>query len=602
MEKEYPLNRETVWNLLSDTDRLNRIIGLFSVTFKPAEKVAGKTFHREALAKVGGVVPLKWREYPFQWEKYENYMVERAYGGGPLKHFRGGIELGDSDITLPDGGKGTRVRLIGEFTPRNVIGIAAVQLTGVQSMKNTMKYLDDYLELIDEGVETPLIGAIKVKANLDKLKSMEEQLINKPVNPLYIARLKKLLITGDNSEVTKMQPIEIARRWGVNSQEVIRLFLYATKVGLVNLSWNLICPNCRVSKVEYTSLTKLQEQFHCDLCGINYNANFGKYVELTFTVHPSIRVAHDNTYCVGGPMISPHVEIQQVITSGKSYKLMLPSNVENLRVRILQANHILTFQKSSLKDQKEHSIEYTEKGWSDKEIEVGPDTSFIQIVNSTHNEIIFVLEKNEWSKDVLTAAMVTSMQEFRDLFSAEVLSPGQQVGIENVTILFSDLQDSTNLYELVGDADAYGHVRRHFEFLTHWISENSGGVVKTIGDAVMAVFHLPEDAVKAAIQIQQHISEFNQLSKDPIVLKIGLYSGPTIAVNSNNRLDYFGRTVNIAARIQGESVGNDIVFSHEYLENEDIQSFLKENLIELEQFTATLKGIEANIELVRCTI
>lgn len=602
MEKEYPLNRETVWNLLSDTDRLNRIIGLFSVTFKPAGKVAGKTFHREALAKVGGVVPLKWREYPFQWEKYENYMVERAYGGGPLKHFRGGIELEDSDITLPDGVKGTRVRLIGEFTPRNVIGIAAIQLTGVQSMKNTMKYLDDYLQLIEDGRETPLFGATKVKVNLDKLKSMEEQLINKPVNPLYIAKLKKLLIIGDNSEVTKMQPIEIARRWGVNSQEVVRLFLYATKVGLLNLSWNLICPNCRVSKVEYTSLTKLREQFHCDLCGINYNANFGKYVELNFTVHPSIRVAYDNTYCVGGPMISPHVQVQQVITSGKSYQLLLPANVEKLRVRILQANHMFTFQKKSSNIQNELSIEYTEKGWSDTEIEVGPNASCIQLANSTHDEIVFVLEKNEWSNDVLTAAMVTSMQEFRDLFSAEVLSPGQQVGIENVTILFSDLQDSTHLYELVGDADAYSQVRRHFEFLTHWISDNSGGVVKTIGDAVMAVFHLPEDAIKAAIQIQQHISEFNQESKDSIVLKIGLYSGPTIAVNSNDRLDYFGRTVNIAARIQGESVGNDIVFSQGYLENEDIQSFLKENLVELKQFSATLKGIEENMELVRCTV
>lgn len=601
MEKEYPLTREKVWDLLSDTDRLNRIIGLFSVKFKPAEKSPGKTFYREALAKVGGIVPLTWREYPFQWMKYENYMVERAYGGGPLKHFRGGIELEDADIILPDGSSGTRVRLIGEFTPRNVIGIGAVQVTGVQSMKNTMKYLDDYLQLFNDGKETSL-GATKVKVNLEKLKSLEEQLKTKPVNPLYIAKLHKLLITGDDSDVTKMQPIEIARSWGVHSQEVVRLFLYATKVGLLNLSWNLICPNCRVSKVEYSSLSKLEELFHCDLCGINYNADFGKYVELNFTVHPSIRVAYDNTYCVGGPLISPHVQIQRVITSGESYQFMIPANVEKLRVRILQANHMLTFQNVASNIQKELSIEYTDKGWSDTKIEVGSDASSIQIVNSTNDEIIFVLEQNEWSKDIMTAAMVTSMQEFRDLFSSEVLSPGQQVGIENVTILFSDLQGSTSLYELVGDAGAYGQVRSHFEFLTRWISKNSGGVVKTIGDAVMAVFHLPEDALKAAIQIQQHVSEFNRDYEDPIILKIGLYSGPAIAVNSNDRLDYFGRTVNIAARIQGESVGNDIVCSKDFFENESIYSLLQNNKAEVDSFKVVLKGIDEHMGLIRLRI
>jgi len=81
---------------------------------------------------------------------------------------------------------------------------------------------------------------------------------------------------------------------------------------------------------------------------------------------------------------------------------------------------------------------------------------------------------------------------------------------------------------------------------------------------------------KSSHQIQQHVSEFNRDYEDPIILKIGLYSGPAIAVNSNDWLDYFGRTVNIAARIQGESVGNDIVCSKGYLENEIIYSLLKQ--------------------------
>jgi class 3 adenylate cyclase len=244
-------------------------------------------------------------------------------------------------------------------------------------------------------------------------------------------------------------------------------------------------------------------------------------------------------------------------------------------------------------------MNYTDDGFAESEIRFSENVNSMLIVNESSADIVLVVEKTEWNPLILTAAKVTSMQEFRDLFSSEVLSPGQQVGIENVTILFSDLLGSTSLYELIGDAEAYGQVRRHFDFLTQWIGKNSGGVVKTIGDAVMAVFHLPEDALNAAIQIQQHVNDFNEGRRDPIVLKIGLYSGPAIAVNSNDRLDYFGRTVNIAARIQGKSDGNDIVFSEDYLNNEIIQSLFTTNNAELEPFSANLKGIDENMKLVR---
>ncbi len=602
MEKDYPLSRETVWNLLSDTDRLNRIIGLFSVKFKPANQLPGKTFYREALAKVGGIVPLIWKEYPFQWDKYENYMVERAYEGGPLKHFRGGVELEDTDVILPDGSNGTKVRLIGEFTPRNILGIGAVQFTGVQSMKNTMKYVDDYLEAIQAEKPLPSDISPKVKINLDQLSILEEKLASMPVNPTYIEKLHQFLSTSDSSDVSKMRPIYLAKKWNVDELEVIRLFLYATKVGVMNLSWNLICPNCRVSKVEYSSLKSLEQQFHCDLCGINYNANFGKYVELNFSVHPAVRVAYDNVYCVGGPMISPHVHIQQVIERGQRFELKIPQKPNDFRVRILQANHVLELEAFNTTSSEPIVVDYVDEGFTQEEVRFSEGMNTMQIVNSSSADIVLVLEKKEWNSDVLTAAQVTSMQEFRDLFSSEVLSRGQQVGIENVTILFSDLLGSTSLYELVGDADAYGQVRRHFEFLTEWIAKNSGGVVKTIGDAVMAVFHMPEDALKAAIQIQQHVTDFNKGRRDPIVLKIGLYSGPAIAVNSNDRLDYFGRTVNIAARIQGQSEGNDIVFNEEYLSNESILSLLTKSHATLEPFHANLKGIDENMKLVRIRV
>src|SRR5205823_1419852 len=83
------------------------------------------------------------------------------------------------------------------------------------------------------------------------------------------------------------------------------------------------------------------------------------------------------------------------------------------------------------------------------------------------------------------------------------------------------------------------------------IMEHRGALVKTIGDAVMAVFHAPADAVAAGLAIQAGIAAYNAAAPgDPLCVKLGLHSGPCIAINANDVLDYFGTTVNVAARVQ----------------------------------------------------
>ncbi|WP_407407024.1 adenylate/guanylate cyclase domain-containing protein [Peribacillus sp.] len=598
IEKDFPLSRSFVWKVLGDNDRLNRFIGLFPVEFGKVENKQGGIFYRDAIAKVAGFVDILWKEYPFQWVKNEQYTFERIYEKGPFTKLVTTFEFLESTIYE----NGCKVLIKSEFTPRNLLGLAAIPLIGIKSMKNTIRYVDEQMLVANGTIEKIHYQKKSVgQVNLEELNRLETLLDEAPVNPDYRIKLHGLLRDGESNDVVKMNPYKVASEWGAEPLEVLRLFLYATKAGLLNLSWNLICPNCRVSKVEYTTLSKLKGQFHCDLCGIDYNADFGKYVELNFSVHPSIRKAYDQVFCVGGPMITPHVHMQRVIQKGNSFAFPLPDGFVKMRIRVLQANHIVTFDEWP-EDENIKGMAYTyeDNGWHRSGEQYNLKNDEMMISNESSSDIVVVMEKAEWNQEVVTAAWVTSLQEFRDLFSSEVLSPGQQVGIESVTILFSDLQGSTSLYESIGDADAYGQVRRHFEFLSHWISKNSGGVVKTIGDAVMAVFHLPEDALKAAIQIQEHVSEFNATVGDPIVLKLGLYSGPAIAVNSNDRLDYFGRTVNMAARVQGQSAGHDLVLSEDALQNEKMQAIIMGlERFEIIPFKASLKGINDDVALIQ---
>jgi class 3 adenylate cyclase len=146
-------------------------------------------------------------------------------------------------------------------------------------------------------------------------------------------------------------------------------------------------------------------------------------------------------------------------------------------------------------------------------------------------------------------------------------------------------------------------VQRHFTFLINCIALHQGALVKTIGDAVMAVFPRPEAAVQAALDIQAKIGAFNreQHIDPPLVIKIGIHHGPMIAINANNRLDYFGRTVNIAARAQEESVGGDVIVTVDLLRHLAVQQVLK-GLPTPRPFTVLLKGIAGPMTLYRLTL
>jgi len=217
-------------------------------------------------------------------------------------------------------------------------------------------------------------------------------------------------------------------------------------------------------------------------------------------------------------------------------------------------------------------------------------------VNDADFELAALIEDRTWARDALTAPEVISLQAFRDLFAEATLRPGDDAGVSQVALLFTDLRGSTALYERVGDAAAYNIVREHFALLAAIVREHDGAVVKTIGDAVMASFSDPARAVRAAIAMQGEIGSSSQGFRD-LVLKVGVHAGPSVVVTLNDRLDYFGSTVNMAARLQGESTGGDIVLSRAVADDPAVREVLA--AVPQRQETVALKGFAEPVGFVR---
>jgi len=177
---------------------------------------------------------------------------------------------------------------------------------------------------------------------------------------------------------------------------------------------------------------------------------------------------------------------------------------------------------------------------------------------------------------------------------------GESLTVADITYLFTDLKQSTPLYENVGDVNAYFLVRQHFEILNKIIRERSGTVVKTIGDAVMAAFERPQDAVRASVEMIEELSRFNQTLSRPLGLKVGVHRGRAIAVTLNDRIDYFGQDVNIAARVQGLADVNEVCISAAVMQAPGVGDLVRSRSVSRDY--ENLKGVGQKMEIHRVRI
>src|SRR6187431_2451920 len=183
-------------------------------------------------------------------------------------------------------------------------------------------------------------------------------------------------------------------------------------------------------------------------------------------------------------------------------------------------------------------------------------------------------------KPFLTANRLLSNQTFRDIYRTDTLDVDQGLKITSLTFLFTDLKGSTALYDRVGDLVAYDLVRAHFRLLHEIVASEAGAVVKTIGDAVMATFPTPDRALAAALRMRDSVRD---LKKD-LLIKIGIHEGPCLAVTLNDHLDYFGQTVNIAARVQGLADERAIFVTKSVMQHPQVAGIIERNkLVPTEQ-------------------
>ena len=576
------LSASQLWPALADTSRMNRAMGLPEIKFEDRDGV------RWGRSRRGGV-DHEWIEVPWNWVSEQWLECNRIYSRGLSK------VIYSVFLLEPLGPERTRVSSYFGAVARGLVGQWALRygFPGLEdSLRRVLDQLAEQIAAFKPALAMPGPEALAPPAEA-KLHEAQQRMLKAGLDSRCIELLFGWIRTGDEADLARIQVRERARKWSLDEQQVLRVALHATREAVLEISWDIICPHCRGVSQEAGSLGTITAKSACGVCELAFDTNAAESIEITFHVHPSIREVARHAFCSAEPSNKEHIRLQRDVAPGAELKVspVLEPGTYRLRIHASKDYGYL-----DVVEGHENRLEWKASTKGRHAVGLQPE---LKLRNDGETGQRFILEAARWSDHALRPGQLFSLQEYRDLFSEDYLRADVQLAIGHQTILFTDIVGSTAMYAERGDPAAFMSVKNHFGEVFPLVAKHRGAVVKTIGDAVMAAFNDPLDAVKASKDI--HACFPPGRADSDTRLRISLNSGPCIAVKLNTGVDYFGQTVNLAAKLQSLAESWQVAMSEAVLRAPGVAKWLEQEGAKLEDVTFTSKALRAPLQVKRWT-
>lgn len=575
-EFHVPVPPDALWNVVSDTSRVNRALGLSRMEFEERD---GQLRGRD---RVLGIEQ-SWVEEPWAWTAGRELTSVRRYDRGIARAVFAAYEL-----TPEDGGRGTRFRVYFAWKPRGLIGRLLVGLSMRWLGRRYAELVADLASKADRLALPPPAPPSLAPAAEARLDELARQLAERPLDRRCVDALVALVRHGDELSLDRIAPLEQARVAGVDPHGLVEACLHATRLGLLDLRWDVVCPLCRGARATVAKLGELPRESRCDVCSVDFATSDAHAVEITFRPHPAVRSVENRFYCSAEPATKRHIAIQRTLAPGATTTVATALAPGRYRVRRL-GDARFGFVDVSADRPSEQTLELTCEA-VDRELHAGPSPT-LNLIGRRDEPTTFVVETPDWSDMALRPGRVLSMQGFRDLFADAYLAADLRLEVGEQTVLFTDIVSSTAFYAANGDPAAFAVVKTHFDTLFAIVAAHRGAVVKTIGDATMAAFPEPVDALRASAAMQAAFGGDGRPTT--IRIRVSLHTGPCIAVQFHQGIDYFGGTVNLAAKLQSLAGAGHVVLSRRTFDAPGVRAMLeaeRADLVDVEYESSALGG------------
>src|SRR5271166_4806059 len=449
-------------------------------------------------------------------------------------------------------------------------------------------------------------------------------LLRQSADPGAAAAIEELVRDAPDRALCRVNVVDFAAKTGVDEERATAAFLHAARLGLFELSWNVLCPGCGGVLDTSTTLKSVnKEEYDCALCAAGYRPTLDEMVEVTFTVSRPVRriAAHDphelpfaeyfrQIFWGSGIDVPDDFErlVEEIVLDQVELppgekallSLQLPAEFVIVVDPVTHGTQFLDVKGEPTRERQNLSLVFDKLRAPTGTVTLHPGPLRLTLENRTDTRLLPGLwvagdklhELLGRRRPFLTAKRLLTNQLFRDIYGTDTIDVEQRLKITSMTFLFTDLKGSTELYERVGDLVAFDLVRAHFQVLNEIVAAEAGAVVKTIGDAVMATFPTPDRALAAALRMREAMRDLNHARNgEDLLLKIGIHEGPCLAVVLNDRQDYFGTTVNIAARVQGLADSRSILATGPVVTHPKASNLLETNGLNPIPHRRALRGV-----------
>lgn len=457
-----------------------------------------------------------------------------------------------------------------------------------------------HLLLINAGRKM-LIDNLKVKSFI-QAAPFDSRLIN-----TFFLKIENEL----DEALYRINPLEFAEKHGLDEKKVVNIFILAARAGIFDLSFSLVCPTCGLVLIQDKSLNSLNKaSFYCAVCHADVPVILDDDVEVVFHFNPNIYKVQLNPFR-GFEDFSLFFFSRSFQKSGhllNDFSVLYPGETRTFKLnagtdmlyRLVAINLNLDFliytgNQSGHNDSIQLLVD--EKGFSQKEVHLNRGDIKVDLKNDCGRKIGISLIKTDLKenklqfKAFLNGKMLLNNTTFRNLFKIRDLAGTLRLHLRSLTLLFMELQGPAD------DAAAYDLIQKDFYILEEIADQYNGAVIKTMGNVIMVSFSNPIDGLLAAFLM---LAE----KKPELCLKIGLHEGHVLVINRDGQLDYFGRTVTIAARIQDLAGINEIFFSDAIYRNREIKKELvkQKDKIKLYKKHTRLKGVGKKITIYKMSV
>jgi len=528
-----------LWPLVADTDRFNKAIGLPAVKFTHDHSDGQRKTSAEAT--LHGLV-MRWREHPFQWISEREMSVLREFESGPFQWVTSTVEL------HPLAGQKTRLVHRFEVKPRGWLGKL---LTPFQFNFSTKRSLDRVYAQLEKIANDNSCGfacdvsfgaAPKLsKAQKQRLKNRCDALATQINNPRLAQQMADVLTRVADSFAARIRPIPLANQLDCSIDESLELCLASVENGLLNLTWDVVCPVCRVAAQNFTSLTNIESHTNCEVCNLRFKVEFSQSVEAVFRVHQEIRDVESKTYCIGGPFHAPHVIAQNRLLSQQqinvgaglvagTYELRGPQ-LDDLPKIVVQKDAEATRTRVKVGAQNESKLPPTTP--------IREGDACIQIENQSAIEILIRLEQNVERFDALTADRASKHPLFRKLFPSDLSTFRQLVELSSVHLLVIKFTQADALLDDVGEV-AFREMWHRMEN-TFPLDRPDCQVIARRHDAILVSFERFQDLLKWLLEFNQ--KEADEIGQPANQCSFAINAGEVMTGHSEGQPDTFGKTV-----------------------------------------------------------